>query len=236
MIAITKSTTVLQAVLAAVPATKQPVFTAAYADNGQSTSVGSAQGSLNGVTPVTVVSGPASGSQRVVGTLTLYNADTASVMVTLQVFDGTTAFPVITVKLAPGYTLSMTRDGFKVTDGQGAEILPNPDNGFRVVIPFAFGDASPVTIFTPPAGCTDILARVVIDTPFNGVGASIQLGTASSPGSLVPAGYVDPTTPAGYEAAPDKTMMAGTPIVLAIVPGTGATQGAGRVVFDSIPA
>lgn len=104
----------------------------------------------------------------------------------------------------------------------------------RAVVPFAFGDASPVPIFTPAANCTDILVRLVIDTPFDGAGAQLMLGTAAQPDALMPANHNDPGMAGGYEAAPDAALVAGVPIVLTIVPGGGATQGAGRAIFDAI--
>lgn len=104
----------------------------------------------------------------------------------------------------------------------------------RAVVPFAFGDASPVTIFTPAANCTDVMARLVIDTPFDGVGAALKLGTAGQPEALIAASQNDPATVGGYEVVPDAALGQGAPVVLTIIPGTGATRGAGRVIFDSI--
>ena len=125
---------------------------------------------------------------------------------------------------------------FESGDTIPAAYLPASSGGSRgVVVPFAFGDASPVPIFTAPADCTDILARLVIDTPFNGVGAQLKLGTSASPELLLAAAHNDPATAAGYEAAPDASLTTGEAIVLTIIPGTGATQGAGRIVFDTIP-
>jgi len=104
----------------------------------------------------------------------------------------------------------------------------------RVVVPFAFGDASPAAIFTPAANCTDVLARLVIDTPFDGVGAALKLGTGANAEALIAAAHNDPAQAAGYEAAPDASLAAGQPVLLTITPGAGATRGAGRVIFDAI--
>lgn len=103
-----------------------------------------------------------------------------------------------------------------------------------VVVPFAFGDASPVTVYVPGAGRTNILARLVIDTPFDGVGAALALGTSGSADSLLAAAHNDPTAAAGYEAAPDVALTSGEPVVLTITPGAGATQGSGRIIFDTL--
>lgn len=118
----------------------------------------------------------------------------------------------------------------------GSEYLPPAPSAFRKVAAFSFGDASPAPIFTAPANCTDVLARVVIDTPFDGAGASLKLGTSVAPEALMAAAQNNPAQVAGYEAAPDVALTSGEAIVLTITPGTGATQGAGRVIFDAIPA
>lgn len=104
----------------------------------------------------------------------------------------------------------------------------------RVVVPFAYGDATPQAIYTAPDAGTSLTVRVVIDTPFNGVGAALSVGTTALPGALVPPAFVDPTTAATYEAAPDADLITGEAILLTITPGAGATQGAGRVIFDAI--
>ena len=104
----------------------------------------------------------------------------------------------------------------------------------RAVVAFAFGDASPLPVFTPAADCTGILVRLLIDTPFDGVGAAIRIGTAAQPDALMGSGDNDPATVGGYEVAPDLELISGTPIVVSITPGAGASKGAGRIVFDSI--
>lgn len=104
----------------------------------------------------------------------------------------------------------------------------------RVVVPFAYGDATPQPIYTAPDAGTSLMLRVVIDTPFNGVGAALQIGTAASPDALMGTAGNDPATAATYEAAPDAILTTGEQILLTIVPGTGATQGAGRIIFDAI--
>lgn len=126
--------------------------------------------------------------------------------------------------------------GFRGPPGQKGDPGDSSAATGRAVVAFAFGDASPVPVFTPAANCTDILVRLVIDTPFDGAGAALKLGTPSQPEALMAAAHNDPTSAGGYEVAPDAALAAGTPIVLTIIPGAGATQGAGRAIFDSIAA
>lgn len=228
----------LRATLAAAPTSANPSFSFASADDGAARTLVPSKGVLNGTTPVDLVGAPADGTIRVVRSGFIYNADSADVAVVVDQYDGTTPRVLTAITLPAGYTLSLGDDGWRVIDANGALVAPGPGatGAFRKVVGFAFGDASPAPIFTAPAGCADILARVVIDTPFDGVGAALKLGTSGSPELLIPAATNDPTTAAAYEAAPDVALSSGEAIVLTIVPGTGATQGAGRVIFDSIAA
>jgi len=47
-------------------------------------SPGASTGTTNGATDVTVVSAPAASTQRIIGVITVYNADTASATVTIK--------------------------------------------------------------------------------------------------------------------------------------------------------
>lgn len=106
----------------------------------------------------------------------------------------------------------------------------------RTVVNFAYGDASPVPVFTPAFDCTGIMVRLVIDTPFDGVGASLKVGTSGNPEAFLAADDNDPSAAAGYEAAPDLSVSSGEQVILTINPGTGASKGAGRIIFDGIAA
>jgi len=96
-------------------------------------------------------------------------------------------------------------------------------------IAFSFGDA-PHTIFTAPAAGVLSYVRVSIETPFNGVGASFELGTSIGDGSAMPSAYVDPHTVADYEHTPDLALTSGQHVYVTIIPGSGATAGNG-VIF-----
>ena len=105
----------------------------------------------------------------------------------------------------------------------------------RAVIPFAFGDATPADIYIPHEAGVLTLARVQVTTPFDGVGAEIQIGTAADPDAFVGAADVDLAVPASWEVLPDATVAAGEPITLTLIPGAGATAGAGRILIDTFP-
>lgn len=98
---------------------------------------------------------------------------------------------------------------------------------------FAFGDASPNTVYTLPDARVIVRARIVIDTPFDGAGAALALGTAGAPDALIAAADNDPANAATYETSPNLQLATGSVVRIAITPGAGATQGAGRIFLDA---
>lgn len=109
---------------------------------------------------------------------------------------------------------------------------PIPDSGV-ILIPFAYGDATPRSIATVDAGVVVTTVQIIIVTPFNGVGAALQLGDAGQADRLMSSSEVDPTFAAEYEANPNYTYSSSTPILLTITPGAGATTGAGFVLVEA---
>jgi hypothetical protein len=105
----------------------------------------------------------------------------------------------------------------------------------RAVVPFTFGDASPATLFIPAEDAMLALVRVVIETPFDGAGATLAIGTLADPDLYMATDENDPTQVASYEVKPDIIVSTGAAILLTITPGAGATAGAGRILIDSTP-
>ena len=99
-------------------------------------------------------------------------------------------------------------------------------------ISFSFGDASPSTIKALPAGATVLRAHIVIQTPFNGVGASLKLGDALIRDRLIATSQVDPYFAADFETNPCVAYTVATQILLTIVPGAGCTQGSGYILLE----
>lgn len=119
----------LRARLAAAPASANPSFSFASADDGAARTLVPSKGVLNGTTNVDLVSAPADGTNRVVRSGFLYNADSAAVTVTVDHYDGTTARVLTTLTLPSGYTLSLGDDGFRVIDANGAAVAPGASTG-----------------------------------------------------------------------------------------------------------
>lgn len=96
-------------------------------------------------------------------------------------------------------------------------------------ISFAFGDAS-AAVFTAAVGCVLTQVSLVIDTPFNGVGAAIQMSVGAT--VVMPTNENDPAHAFEYQVAPALALNVGDQITLTITPGSGATAGAGRIFIE----
>ena len=86
--------------------------TSSATPNAQNTAISTA-------TTTTVVSAPAASSQKIVKNLTVENKGTASNTVSIERFDGTTAFKITSVTLQDGETLTYSDAGWQVLDANG---------------------------------------------------------------------------------------------------------------------
>jgi hypothetical protein len=110
----------LQAVLSGAVATNEPTFICSYVDITPSTFLpGTTDGVLNGTTPVTIAGAPAASTQRQLKYLSIFNADTSPVVVSLKYVDSTT-YVFMRVTLSPSYSLVYDADGWKVLNNNGA--------------------------------------------------------------------------------------------------------------------
>lgn len=98
----------------------------------------------------------------------------------------------------------------------------------RVKVAFSWGDATPALIYTYTG--TIFGASIVLQVPFDGVGAALSLGDSGNNGRLIAA--IDPTIAATYSTSPAHTYASSTQIRLYITPGTGASQGSGFVLLE----
>lgn len=102
---------------------------------------------------------------------------------------------------------------------------------------FAYGDATPDIKLVLPGTAVDlfeiVLCSLQIEEVFNGAGASIMLGTQSTPDLLMRADQNDPSNPVTFETTPRVELIGGTPIILTLSPGSGATQGRGEFVIQA---
>lgn len=116
------TTKTIKANMSGAPATTNPDFTVAYADNtGTNFTEGANDGALNGTTDVTLVSAPASSTRRVIKSITIENRDTAAVTVTIKYDNNGTQRIIARVTLAVGDT--WTTDGQYDTNGNFKQIV-----------------------------------------------------------------------------------------------------------------
>lgn len=97
----------------ATAATTEPIYNVAFNDHtsaGMTLPQSSTQGSLTGTTAVTVVSAPAASTTRQIAFLTVYNADTATRIITVQKDVSGTNLIIVKVSLSAGETLEFSRE------------------------------------------------------------------------------------------------------------------------------
>ena len=102
------------------------------------------------------------------------------------------------------------------------------------LIPFSYGDASPRIVLNLLSNQTVLQVNCNITEPFNGAGASFALGTFAQPDVLVAPAQIDLGIPTEFEINPNVLLTAPIDIVLTLVPGAGATQGAGWFVIERV--
>ena len=103
MIILDATTKSLQIKLGGTITTNQLPFAASYVDStGTATTPGEQDGASNNTTAVTVVSAPASSTQRLVNIITIQNADTAAATVTIIYNNNSTLRNILIVTLAVG--------------------------------------------------------------------------------------------------------------------------------------
>jgi hypothetical protein len=108
-------------------------------------------------------------------------------------------------------------------------------SGFITPLSFSYGDASPAValIVGQPSEILSVTLKIV--SAFNGVGATLSLGTSADSGLIFSAAEVSPGTEAIFEFTPLLKCAAGTTLILSINPGAGATQGSGQVLMSLTP-
>lgn len=129
-----------------------------------------------------------------------------------------------------------------VTDGSGVltfEDAASTASSDKVdTTDLAFGDSSPVAMFTLPANAVIEKIQVIIDETFDGT-PSASVGISGTVSKYLAAGDIDLTQPAGtvFETHPGVEAPVGTEALIITYADGGATAGAARfLVFYSIPS
>jgi hypothetical protein len=107
-----------------------------------------------------------------------------------------------------------------------------PEARAVVVVPFTFATGSPFDLASVGPSAPVVRAGLRIDVGFDGAGASLEIGTAASPGLILGPTESLPAVPGQYETDAVTTFVAPATLQLRVTPGAGATQGAGVVYFE----
>jgi hypothetical protein len=117
MLVLDTTSKTITAVLSAAPATNQPNYVVAWADNNGTTfTEGASDGTLNGTSTVTMVASPAASTRRVIKSINIQNTDTAQITVTVGYYNGTNTRVIAKVILNVGDT--WTTDATFDSNGQ----------------------------------------------------------------------------------------------------------------------
>ena len=107
--------------------------------------------------------------------------------------------------------------------------------GLLPALSFGFGDASSVVMVTSADGPVEITrVALEIEEEFDGVGASLRLGTLAQPDLLMAAAFNSPYMQATFEVSPGVELPASSEIYFSINAGS-ATQGSGKIVISIAP-
>ena len=198
------TTKTIVAALSGAITTTNPVFTAAFADNNGSTFTESASdGALNGVTSVTLVSAPAASTQRVIKSITIQNADTAAVTVTLSYNNNATLRTIVKVTLAVGET--WTTDGTFDTTGALKQTLGTVNLATGVTGTLAVANGGTGVTTSTGTGNVVLSTSPTFTTPALGTPASGNLSSCTADG----------TNSVGFLIIPQNSQSAAYTLVLA---------------------
>lgn len=98
---------------------------------------------------------------------------------------------------------------------------------------FSWGDVSSTLIETMDTGVTITAIYFIVQEVFDGVGATVTIGTVADPDLLMGVADVDLTSIGTYLVSPGYKFAAETEVKIFNTPGSGASTGAGSLVINS---
>ncbi len=125
-----------------------------------------------------------------------------------------------------------------ITDGAGNTSWAAQPGGATNVVQtdttaLAFGDSSPVSMFSKPAGSKVKCVRIYVDTAFNGT-PSLSIGISGTTSKYGATSDVDLTVAGIYEWDPGIDVVVGAESLIATYSAGGATTGAARIDIDYV--
>lgn len=135
---------------------------------------------------------------------------------------------------APGQALTVASFEGDVVTLQWTTVAGGSDKLVVDTTTIAFGDSSPVAMFTKPANAIIEKVQVVIDTPFNGT-PNLSVGVSGTPSKYVASTQVDLSAAAGtvFEITPGQAA-GGSEALIATLAAGGATAGSARVLVSYV--
>ena len=115
---------------------------------------------------------------------------------------------------------------------QGPPGPPGPQGNAALQFSFAYGDASPVELFTALADKLITAVSIFMEQAFNGAGAALSVGTIAQPDALLTTSENNPASTDVFHVSPNRSFGVDTTIQLFITPGAGASQGRGMVTIE----
>lgn len=147
----------------------------------------------------------------------------------------TSARPVRVTKISTKHTTISVSNGAglvsRVTSVNVGRAGKDGSNGSVLQINFGYGDAGPAILALAAANKLVYKVQLHIKTPFDGAGASLQVGDAASPDRLMKSTENDPALVGSNETNPAYGYAVDTPLLLSINAGAGATQGSGLITL-----
>jgi hypothetical protein len=137
----------------------------------------------------------------------------------------TTAVIVETVEIVSIESIEIGQQG---PPGIQGPMGPAGASGPIAATPFTYGDVSPISFVTIPAGKLVLEVHVIIETPFDAVDAAISVGDSGNHLSLMNADQVNPREAGSYQTNPLVSYPIDTELFLYFTPGTDPQAGSGR--------
>lgn len=230
MIVLDTTSKSITVVMSGAPATTNPHYTTAYADNNGTTfTEGASDGTLNGTTAVTVVSAPASSTRRIINTITVENTDTAAVTITVGYVNGANTRTLAKVTLQVGDT--WTTSGAYDTNGNLKQIMGVVNLATQVTgtLPIANGGTGATTLAGASIATytgTETLTNKTLTNPTvtNYLESVVAIGNSGTSQTLsLTNGTVQTVTMTGNCTFTMPTATAGKSFILiAVQDGTGS--------------
>jgi hypothetical protein len=100
----------------------------------------------------------------------------------------------------------------------------------------AFGDSSPVSMFTKPAGAKMTCVVVYVDTAFNGTAPTLSIGITGTLSKYVATTEIDLKTAGTYIIYPDADVAVGSEAIIGTYNADSSSAGAARIeMFYAVP-